>query len=67
MSRPYSKIIQIAPYLKKYKGNETEELLACLCEDGSVWLLDPTFGAFGLVTEMDDGKYLVPPHEGGAE
>jgi hypothetical protein len=58
--RPYSRIIQIISYTRKYKGGETEELLVCLCEDGSVWLIDPQDGSFGLVTEMDGGKYVAP-------
>jgi hypothetical protein len=58
--RPYSRIIQIVQFTKEYKGGETEQVLACLCEDGSVWLLDPRDGSFQMVTEMDGTKYVSP-------
>ncbi len=56
---PYSKVVQLIPYVKQYRA-ETESLLIALCEDGSVWWLDPSTGRFSLITEMDGPKYPRP-------
>jgi hypothetical protein len=50
--RPYSRIVQIV------SRGEHKQLVA-LCEDGSVWWLDDD-GRFEMITEMEDGRYLVP-------
>jgi hypothetical protein len=58
--RPYSKIVQIVSVARN-------SWLVVLCEDGSVWHLDTADGKFLMITEMENGKYLVPTKENDDE